>query len=700
MNDDFPDSGDATEVSDLGFEESELVDEYGRTEVASGDLLDQFGQDTEVVRTDFGADATDRAPGSILRKGDHATMDFGLQVEPTGLEEASVSETSVAPITADDLDATAIGDAIDGRFRLLGVLGEGGMGRVYRGVQISINRDVAIKVVLEEFAQDEELRQRFLREAQLISGFNHPNIVGLIDFGETEGRLYLAMEFVNGRPLNELFRKKRLHPRFALEICLQITSALTEAHAKGVVHRDLKPENVLLTRIADGTAQCKVLDFGVASTSTSNLTAAGTVCGTPDYMAPEQARGHKVTGATDLYSVGAILFEFLTGRLPFEAESPVKMMIMHVNQEPPRVRDLVPEVPEAIDELVASLMKKDAEERIDSATYLCERIEKILNEFGWGSKVRLPNGSLAETTKAWHWKDGQPIEPQRSTQQKPQVSSTKPAPSQEVSDGDDWFSSTEHEAIDDHNQSEFSPDASFSLDSTDPKPEPTRTPEPGSQAPEAADRQFDDIELDLPQENPDPPAPRNTPAPAQSPRTQQPARPHAMTSQSRTSPSHQATGDQRSTVALLAVLIVLLMASAGVAYWIFVIKDQNVDEPPAIGAVQATGEPGRVFAHFESNGWTRTGDFSTQDIGSIQSTSQRFSQSGHLLLVEVYNTPTEADVRTIFKTRAFAPRKGFHYKDTVVVVEALDDTSPIYAQVGVDLLETLEPDGIDSITRL
>ena len=720
----------------------EEVDAFDRTEIAPGSFADQY-DDTAIAspdsviqrpHLDASLEATDRASGSILRKSPgKATLDFGHEEESEayGLDEESFSETSVAPITADDLDATAVGEAIDGRFRLLGVLGEGGMGRVYRGIQLSINRDVAIKVVLEEFAQDAELRQRFLREAQLISGFTHPNIVRLVDFGETEGRLYLAMEFVNGKPLTDLFRGKAVKPRFALDMMRQVTSALIEAHESGVVHRDLKPDNILLTRIADGSAQCKVLDFGVARTSTSDLTAAGTVCGTPDYMAPEQARGQTVAGPTDLYSVGAMLFELLTGRLPFQASSPVKMMIMQVNEDAPRVREFMPNVPEEIDELVHSLLKKSANERVSPASYLCEKFESIMDDYGWSSAVRLPVGPLAETTREWLASPNDPKPRKRSESMMGEQHSPARAggaqnevevPGEdEALQGNDWLMGTSLGDDGDHNQNEFSPDRSFSLDTA----QPSDNAAPPPQKPQAADPEppgagFENIELDrpdprntpVPQPASTPPPGQlqsqrsvNTPVPQQSPMAQRntPA-PGASASRSQTSPRHQPQGDDPTNKILIAVLVVLMVASGAVAYWLFVIKNDDAaasgEEVAAENSTVATGEAKRVFDQLEARGWERAGPISTQSIGEIVSTSSKLKQGTKSLLVDVYTCPTVEDVRTIFKQRAYPPRKGYHYGDTVIVLEAGPDTAPAYTQIGLDILKEMQPDGIDSITQL
>ena len=233
---------------------------------------------------------------------------------------------------ADDVqDDPLVGTVLDGRFRLDRLLGEGGMGRVYAGTQLSVEREVAIKLLRGEALAQRSVKERFLREAKVISGFSHPNIVRLIDFGEdTERRLpYLVMELVRGVSLAELTRRGRLALPLALEIAYQVCGALVQAHAAGIIHRDLKPDNLQLVPVVGDTFQAKVLDFGIAFPRESNtrITATGMICGTAYYVAPEQARATEVDGRADLYALGIILYEMLSGHLPFRADSDFQILV-------------------------------------------------------------------------------------------------------------------------------------------------------------------------------------------------------------------------------------------------------------------------------------------------------------------------------------------------------------------------------------
>jgi len=259
------------------------------------------------------------------------------------------------------------GRVIDGRFRLLETLSEGGMGRVYLAEQLDVGRRVVLKFVLEQRVGNEASQARFSREARLAARINHPNVVSIIAFGSTaEGAQYLAMEFVEGQSLRAILEQSpRLETKRTLELVDQILYGLAEAHAQGLVHRDLKPENVMVSSKAGGTELVKVLDFGVAKSveqdllTASGLTAAGSIVGTPRYMAPEQADG-EVDHRSDLYSVGVLLYEMLSGAHPIKAETPVQFIVGHVTQVVPRLNDLNPNfrfTPELQDVVERSLAK-------------------------------------------------------------------------------------------------------------------------------------------------------------------------------------------------------------------------------------------------------------------------------------------------------------------------------------------------------
>ncbi len=284
-------------------------------------------------------------------------------------------------------DATQglVGARLDGRFQVEALLGQGGMGTVYRGTQVSVGRPVAIKVLRPDVAQSEDLVRRFYREARVISRLNHPNIVSLIDFGATpDGMLYLVMEFVRGTTLLEEMQRGPIRTSRSVRIATQVCDALAEAHAQGIIHRDLKPENIVLTEHATRRDFVKVLDFGIATavdecTRGATITAAGSVIGTPAYMSPEQVSGEsKLTAAADLYSLTLILFEMLTGRRVFSAEAPATVMVQQVTQAPQLLRDVAPDrdFPEQLEAVLHRTLAKRKEDRVqDASAYKAELAE-------------------------------------------------------------------------------------------------------------------------------------------------------------------------------------------------------------------------------------------------------------------------------------------------------------------------------------
>ncbi|AUX20010.1 uncharacterized protein SOCEGT47_004670 [Sorangium cellulosum] len=246
----------------------------------------------------------------------------------------------VAPVEADPLIGTIVG----GRFRIVGVLGEGGMGRVYNGEQpmgTSV-RKVAIKTLLSQHARDPQVVARFMRECGTVSELEHPNTIKVYDFGQTNtGELYIAMELLNGLSLEAALEKGgALLPERVDRIIAQVCGSLQEAHEKGIVHRDLKPANIFLTRRAGEEDYVKVLDFGIAkrdersARAEQKLTQQGTVLGTPPYMSPEQFTGKELDARSDIYSLGVLTYEMLTGRLPFEADTPWEWATQHMTQQP------------------------------------------------------------------------------------------------------------------------------------------------------------------------------------------------------------------------------------------------------------------------------------------------------------------------------------------------------------------------------
>lgn len=286
------------------------------------------------------------------------------------------------------------GDVIDGRFRLERVLGEGGMGQVFEATQLSVDRRVAIKTIRGE-ADSPVGRERFFREARALSALSHPGVVQLVDFGSDEesAALWIAMEFIEGLPLSSLLSLGRVRVDTALEVARQIASALSDAHAHGIVHRDLKPDNVMLRTGADARLQVKLVDFGIAlptTTDESKLTKTGAVAGTPYYMSPEQAQALEVGPPSDLYSLGVILFEMLVGQRPFQADTPLAVMLKHVSQPAPKLAEFSQMgFATEVEALVGALLEKAPADRPLSAEVVSDRIDAI----GPSRVIATPNAS-------------------------------------------------------------------------------------------------------------------------------------------------------------------------------------------------------------------------------------------------------------------------------------------------------------------
>jgi eukaryotic-like serine/threonine-protein kinase len=253
---------------------------------------------------------------------------------------------------------------IDGRYRVLERLGSGGMAEVYCAEDQQLGRRVALKVLHRRFAEDEQFVERFRREASSAAGLSHPNVVAIYDRGEWQGTYYIAMELVDGRTLKEIVRDKGpAPPEAAVDVTLQILRAARYAHKHGVVHRDIKPHNVLI----DHDGRVRVTDFGIARAGTSDITETGSVMGTAQYLSPEQAQGRPVDARSDLYSIGIVLYELLTGQVPFDADSPVSVALKQVSEPPVPPADLVPAIPPAIDAVVLRALEKDPSLRYQSA---------------------------------------------------------------------------------------------------------------------------------------------------------------------------------------------------------------------------------------------------------------------------------------------------------------------------------------------
>ena len=281
-------------------------------------------------------------------------------------------------------------DILDGQFQILQKIGSGGMGAVYKALQPAMNRMVGVKILHPKLANRKDLVSRFRREARAMSHLSHPNTVKVFLYGELEdGSLYIVMEFLDGKNLNQAVRAEGPFPmERALPILIQVCGALDEAHRQGIIHRDLKPENIFLCQQAGIKDYPKVLDFGLAKVTEREmrpgsviLTQEGMVFGTPEFMSPEQAQGKVLTAASDIYSLSVILYEVLTGKLPFEARTAMEYIQAHVTTPPISIQDRVPgkTFPPLLWEVVERAMRKRPEERFATAADFATAMQAVLN---------------------------------------------------------------------------------------------------------------------------------------------------------------------------------------------------------------------------------------------------------------------------------------------------------------------------------
>ncbi len=266
-----------------------------------------------------------------------------------------------------------IGKRLDGRYELTELVGEGGMANVYRATDVLDNRMVAVKILKTEYSESEEFQRRFRNESKAIAVMSHPNIVKVYDMGFSERVQYIVMEFIDGITLKDYIDSERvLNWKDAVHFVVQILRALQHAHNRGIVHRDIKPQNIML--LTDGTI--KVMDFGIAKFAREeSRTATDQAIGTVHYISPEQARGDVTDAKSDIYSVGVMFYEMLTGRKPFDTDNPVSIAVMHMQNVPVRPRDINPNIPSGLEEIIMHAMEKDSARRYQSATEMIRDIE-------------------------------------------------------------------------------------------------------------------------------------------------------------------------------------------------------------------------------------------------------------------------------------------------------------------------------------
>ena len=270
------------------------------------------------------------------------------------------------------MHAIAPDTMIDRRYRAQKRLGSGGMAEVWCAEDEVLGRRVALKLLGGRFVDDPEFRERFRREAQSAAGLAHPNIVGIFDRSEWDGTPYIAMELVDGKTLKELvIERGPLDPAIAVNLMEQVLRALGYAHRRGIVHRDVKPQNVIIDR--EGTA--KVADFGIARAANSDMTETGALVGTVAYVSPEQAQGEPVDRRSDLYSAGVVLYELLTGRVPFDGEAPVSIALKHISERPVPPGQLRPGISPALEAVVMRALEKDPARRYQNAEEFVAALE-------------------------------------------------------------------------------------------------------------------------------------------------------------------------------------------------------------------------------------------------------------------------------------------------------------------------------------
>jgi serine/threonine protein kinase len=305
---------------------------------------------------------------------------------------ADQSPLEVDPTVAGELSDPLIGKTLDEKYLIEEQLGVGGMGKVYRARHLTQDGAVAVKVLHERLVEDEAARMRFRREAKAAGRLTHLNAVAVTDFGQTaEGYVYLVMELLKGRNLREILAKEApLETARAVSLMLQVSAAVAAAHEAGVIHRDLKPANIFVTQSADAPSVVKVLDFGIAKIAAElldddepkTLTQIGTIVGTPRYMSPEQCDGLELRPASDVYSLGVILYEMLTGMVPFSGSSPLAIALKHSSEYPRPPKEIVASIPNELEIVILHALEKDPANRAPNAAYFRNELLQLTEKLG------------------------------------------------------------------------------------------------------------------------------------------------------------------------------------------------------------------------------------------------------------------------------------------------------------------------------
>ena len=328
---------------------------------------------------------------------------------PSNVQFCTVDQTALEadPPTAETTNAAdpLIGQTLNNKYRIEQPLGIGGMGTVYRARHLLIDRAVAVKVLNQRLVEDEAARARFQREAKAAGRLQHLNAVAVTDFGQTSaGYVYIVMELLEGRTLREILAKEApLETARAVSLMLQASAAVAAAHDAGVIHRDLKPANIFVTQSADAPSIVKVLDFGIAKLAAETLdddephtlTQIGAMIGTPRYMSPEQCSGLELTPAADVYSLGVILYEMLTGTVPFSGSSPLAIAVKQTSEYPRPPREIVAAIPDDLEKVVLHALEKDAKDRPANAAEFRSELLEVAEKLGLEHHALISSPDLA-----------------------------------------------------------------------------------------------------------------------------------------------------------------------------------------------------------------------------------------------------------------------------------------------------------------